>query len=150
MEVAKQERTFADKLNHLIDTMGYRDGRQLSGPQIAAEISVQQKVPVSASYMWELRTGKVTNPRIDLVHALAAYFGVDPGYFLSRDQDEAHAARLDLIAAMRDNDVNNLAVRASGLSAGTLRRITEIIENARILEGLDEMPGPGQENQDSL
>ncbi|MDV6288071.1 hypothetical protein R2F25_09395 [Streptomyces sp. UP1A-1] len=48
---------------------------------------------------------------------------------------------MELIEAVADSDVRGLALRANGLSADSLRMITDVINQARRWEGLDK---PGQ------
>ncbi len=54
---------------------------------------------------------------------------------------------LDLVAAMRDAGVRQVALRARGLSPQTLRHVTAMIDAARGLEGLtqdaDQPPAAG-------
>lgn len=44
--------------------------------------------------------------------------------------------QLDLLAAFRDPQVRELAVKASGLSPQTLKTVLDMVERARELEGL--------------
>ena len=44
---------------------------------------------------------------------------------------------MELIEAVVDSEVRGLALRANGLSAGSLKMITDVINQARRWEGLD-------------
>jgi transcriptional regulator with XRE-family HTH domain len=99
--------------------------RQLGGPTIAI------------TQLWQLRTGKQTNPRKSQLEAIAAFFKVPVSYFFEDNEETARLhARLELLAAMRNNDVERIALRAADLSPETLRAIAQIIEQARHVEGL--------------
>jgi transcriptional regulator with XRE-family HTH domain len=122
---------FADKLNRLIDASGK------SAPQIAAEIRAagEGKASLSDSYFWQLRTGK-KDPRLGVVRLIADYFGVHASYFLDDHGDPAEILP-KLRATAGDEQVRGIATRAKGLKKGTLHRIAQIVEDARVLDGLD-------------
>ncbi|MFI5783557.1 transcriptional regulator [Nocardia sp. NPDC051570] len=136
-----QEITFADKLNKLLEVLARENGRPMSGARFLEDFTATTGTSLSAGYLSELRNGHVTAPRMDLVEALASYFRVNPAYFFPGPKDQENQARLELLASMRDNQAQNLAIRASGLSAPTLRRLATIIESARVLENLPATPG---------
>ncbi|MBF6328470.1 transcriptional regulator [Nocardia transvalensis] len=138
---ARQEITFAQKLNKLLEVLAREDGRAMSAARFLEDFTAKTGMKLSAGYLSELRNGRVTAPRMDLIEALASYFRVNPAYFFPGPTDEENQARLDLLASMRDNQAQNLAIRASGLSAPTLRRLATIIESARVLENLPATPG---------
>jgi ESX-1-secreted protein regulator len=52
------------------------------------------------------------------------------------------AVPAELTTALRDDKVRDMALRAAGLSDRSLKAITEMISNARAVEGL---PDPGSE-----
>ena len=63
-----------------------------------------------------MRTGKQDNPRKSQIEALAAFFRVPVSYFFEDDEETARLhARLELLAAMRNNDVERIALRAADL-----------------------------------
>lgn len=106
--------------------------RQLGGPTVAT------------TQLWQLRTGKQTNPRKSQLEAIAAFFRVPVSYFFEDNEETTRLhARLELLAAMRDNNVERIALRAAGLSPESLRAIAQIVEQARHIEGL-----PNEENKE--
>ncbi|WP_234799539.1 helix-turn-helix domain-containing protein [Mycobacteroides abscessus] len=143
MRTSMQEapRTFADKLNKLMDVLATEDGRPMSASRFAEDFSTKTGVRLSKAYLSELRNGIGAAPRLDLVEALARYFKVKPSYFVDAVDDDVNAARLDLLGSMKAAEVSGLGVRAAGLSADTVRKIASIIDSARVLEGLDSVPG---------
>jgi transcriptional regulator with XRE-family HTH domain len=133
--------TFAQKLNKLMEVIARENGKPMTAARFLADFTAKTGASISAGYLSELRTGKVSAPRIDLVDKLAAYFKVNPSYFLAGPADIENQARLDLLASMRDNQVHSLAIRAAGLSESALRRLAIIIESNRAMENLPATPG---------
>jgi transcriptional regulator with XRE-family HTH domain len=133
--------TFAQKLNKLMEVFARENGRPMTAARFLADFTAKTGASISAGYLSELRTGKVSAPRIDLVDKLAVYFKVNPSYFLTGPADMENQARLDLLASMRDNQVHSLAIRAAGLSESALRRLAVIIESNRVMENLPATPG---------
>ena len=60
-----------------------------------------------------------------------------PAYFFDDQATEETVAQLGLLAALRDNEVAQLAMRAAGLSAESLASIRTTVERIRHLEGID-------------
>lgn len=91
---------------------------------------------VSFQYLSQIRDGKRRNPSIDVLEAVARWFGVPPSYFL----DDEVAGRTDedlrALAVMRDAGVRGIAFRADGLSQANLDLIVTLLEQMRGNEGL--------------
>ncbi|MER7759759.1 XRE family transcriptional regulator [Streptomyces sp. NPDC097619] len=146
------------RLGHLIETL-HPENR---GPYTYLEIAdliraraAEGEPTVSHGTIQSIRTGKVTNPGVDSLRALASFFGVPASYFL----DDAVAAAVDqrireikgsveragagdeLAKALEDREVRAVAFRLSGLSARSLRGIKGIVEGFRQAEGLPEIEG---------
>ena len=127
----------ADRLEYLFRTVHPKD----RGPYTPAEVAgaVNQAAGervISSTYVWQLRTGRRDNPTQRHLSALAAFFGVSPMYFF--DETEAHRGAVppELVAALKDDDVRDMALRATGLSERSLRAIRDMIESAQAVEGL--------------
>ena len=75
-------------------------------------------------------------PCFNLLSALAAFFGVSPMYFFQQAEADRDAVPPELIAALRNDEVRDMALRTIGLSDRALRAIKDMIENARAVEGL--------------
>ncbi len=133
----------AQRLDYLFRT-AHPAGR---GPYTPAEVAdaintaAGERV-VSATYLWLLRTGQLDNPTIKHLTAIARFFGVPPVYFLAGTGTGTGSDGLpaELIAALADDQVRDLALRAAGLSERSLTAIASMIDNARAVEGL---PAPG-------
>lgn len=131
--------TLAGKLDYLFRTVRAPSGREFSLEDVARAIATGGGPTISATYIWQLRRGQRTNPRMSHLHALARFFGIDPGYFFPGQLAEQMEA--DLTAAgpvLRDEDVRALAVSASGLSRPTVSVVRGLVEHLRGLEGLDQ------------
>ncbi|MET8763195.1 helix-turn-helix domain-containing protein [Lentzea sp. NPDC004782] len=123
----------ADKLNHLFRTVR-RGEDEHSNKAVAEAIAEQQGVPISHTYIWQLRTGRRDNPTIGHLTALATFFGVPVAYFL----DDAESARIDqdleLLSAMREAGVTEIALRTADLSDGSRAAVSDMISQLWRLE----------------
>ncbi|NJC70644.1 helix-turn-helix transcriptional regulator [Planosporangium thailandense] len=134
-ESAKQ-RTLADKINHLFQTVHPASRGPYSNEEVATAIRDRGGPSISATYIWLLRRGERDNPTLKHLEALAAYFGVPAAYFFDDEATERIDAELSMLSAMRDAGVRALAMRMAGLSSRSLQPIADVIERVRELEGL--------------
>jgi transcriptional regulator with XRE-family HTH domain len=136
--------TFAARLTHLITAVHPRGRPPYTDEEIAQQVT-QVGVKVSREYIRLLRTGGRPNPSFEVIGALAQVFGVDPSYFF----DEATAVRvdeqLDALALLRDEGIQNVAMRANGLSTRGLQVVLAVIEQLRNVEGLSRGPAAGED-----
>src|SRR4051795_2573538 len=115
---APARRSLADKLDHLFYVVHPAKG-EYTYDQVSKAIEERGGPTISAAYIWQLRKGVRDNPTKRHLEALAQFFGVPPSYFL--DEDTAAAdAQLELLAALRDDPVRSLALRAAALSPNGL------------------------------
>ncbi|QIS10468.1 MULTISPECIES: helix-turn-helix domain-containing protein [Nocardia] len=108
----------------------------LSNAAAAEAITRSTGTSISAAYMWQLRSGVKSNPTVQHLQAIAQFFGVPASYLIDNGADESIESQLRLLQAMKDTDVRNLALRASGLTPRTLANIAAIIDRAREIENL--------------
>lgn len=126
----------ADRLNKLFETMRKAGAPPLSNAAAAAAITRKTGVSISPAYLWQLRNGTKTNPTVAHLRAIADFFGVPPSYLIDRGTDPAIDAQLNLLQALRDNGVRDLAARASGLTPQALNSLAAIVDHLRELERL--------------
>ncbi|OMC26078.1 XRE family transcriptional regulator [Mycobacterium colombiense] len=126
----------ATRLNKLFELMRKAGTPPLSNAAAAAAITNKTGVPISPAYLWQLRSGLKTNPTVAHLRAIADYFGVPPSYLIDRGTDPAIDAQLNLLQALRDNGVRDLAARASGLTPQALDSLAAIVDHLRELERL--------------
>lgn len=129
-----RHRTLAEKLNHLFNTIHPRDRGEYSLQEVCDGIREQGGPGMTATYLWQLRTGARDNPSKAHLEALGRFFGIDPKYFLDSDTADQIDRELELIVAMRDSGIRNLALRASQLTPEALRVALNIIDQVGQLE----------------
>jgi transcriptional regulator with XRE-family HTH domain len=128
--------TFAARLNRLFDTV-YPPGR---GAHTSAEVIAALKsegITMSAPYLSQLRSGNRTNPSSATMAALANFFRIKPAYFTDDEYYEKLDKELSWLAAVRDDGVRRIAVRAAGLSPQAQQDIVERVNELRRAEHLD-------------
>ncbi|HEY7341359.1 MAG TPA: helix-turn-helix domain-containing protein [Ktedonobacterales bacterium] len=134
-------RSLAEKTEWLFQNVrDPADGQLYSNARIAAKI--EECMPgftVTATTIWNIRTGKSENPSWRLIEGLAKAFGVSPLYFSEDDESSAKQTQeeLALLAALRDSSVRQLALRAHGMTSASLETVLELVERVRQLEGLN-------------
>ena len=133
-------RTLAEKLNHLFATVHPGGRGEYTYREVAAALEAPGGPKISATYLWQLRTGKRDNPTLQHLEALSRFFGVAPAYFFDDTIAERVDAQLRLLTSMRDARVHRIALRADGLSPTGLDAITAMIEHVRAVEGLPSDP----------
>lgn len=127
---------FAERLDLALNKRGF------TGAQVAAALT-EAGIPITRAYVSQLRTGKQTNPTLQVLRALAACLQVSVGWLVGEDYLESGAVEdLQLRAAA-------IGVSASGLSDASLTVLRGVIELARKAEGLPEEPEPAMEIPDA-
>ncbi|GAA0896556.1 MULTISPECIES: hypothetical protein [Streptomyces violaceusniger group] len=130
------------RLNKLIETL-YPDERTRPGyARLAKEIRETTGGSISATYLWELATGRKRNLTLEQLDILAQFFGVPPEYFLNDKVSERVNAQLMLATALRDTKIRSLALRAEGLSPASLDALLTMVDEARKLQNLSVMNDP--------
>ncbi len=133
---------FAERLEYLFRTVHPKDRKPFTNVEVADAINrAAGEQVISQAYVWQLRKGKKDNPTRKHIAALAAFFGVSPMYFFDDGEHEPLESEVKL--AMKDDAVRDVALRAVGLSDQTLKAMQELIDRARILEGLPALEEPG-------
>ena len=133
-------KTLADKLNNLFDKCKPIGRKPFTNAEIAKAIN-EQGYDISPSYLAALRAGDKTNPTLRHLEGLAHYFGVPAAYFFDDattasidSQLQQLAALRELQAALSDDGVRILALKARGLSPTGLQHIERIVDHVRALE----------------
>ncbi|MEU0629128.1 Secondary metabolite protein [Streptomyces sp. NPDC005989] len=137
----KTERTFAELLDYLFREVHPKGRGSYTYAEVSQGIRETSGVAISASAIQQLRTGTNTNPKMQTIRALATFFGVNPGYFFDEEEAERQRAEIKVVAAMRDQDVRRVALRANGLSTSSLHMLNTVIDQARRLEGMQDDSG---------
>src|SRR6202022_4195613 len=121
----------------LFQTVRAPDGGEYTYRQVAVRIERVVGWKFSTSHLQSLRMGDRTNPSMRHLHGLCAFFGVPIGYFFDEELEARVDHQLEVAASLRDPAVRQLAIRAAGLSPDALHSLTQMVEHARRLEGLE-------------
>ena len=136
-ETRPPEGFLAERLDHLFRTVHPKDrGPYTPGEAADAINDAAGERVVSGTYLWLLRTGQRDNPTMKHLIAIARFFAVPPTYFFPDDAMQQDAVPAELAAALSDDKVREMALRAAGLSDRSLQAITDMIDSARTVEGL--------------
>ncbi|MFI9450214.1 XRE family transcriptional regulator [Amycolatopsis sp. NPDC052450] len=120
--------TLTDRIDRLFQVVRRPNGEQYSHEEVARACRENTGESFSAAYLWQLRTGRRDNPTKRHLEALAAFFQVPPAYFFDDEQGRALAEEVELLGALRNSAVRNLALRAVTLSEEGLGTVTDIVE----------------------
>ncbi|WP_329128560.1 helix-turn-helix domain-containing protein [Streptomyces sp. NBC_01476] len=120
--------SLADKVDALFRIVRRPDREQFSHEEVARACRETTGESFSATYLWQLRTGRRDNPTKRHLEALARFFEVPVAYFFDDDQGVAIARELELLGALRDARVRGVALRAVNLSPEGANTISDMID----------------------
>ena len=100
---------------------------------------------LSSAYLWQLRTGKRSDPTHSRLSAIARFFGVLPQYFYDAEEARRADEQLGLLALLRDERIRHLALSARDLPGDQLMIVSRIIAWARRDAGLPPIPAPPED-----
>ncbi|MFD9125944.1 XRE family transcriptional regulator [Kitasatospora sp. NPDC059571] len=118
----------ADRIEQLFRIVRRPNGDPHSNEEVARACREASGESFSATYLWQLRTGRRDNPTKRHLEALARFFEVPVAYFFEDGQSERIAEELALLGALRDAGVREVALRAVTLSPDGLGTISDMIE----------------------
>ena len=130
----------ADKLNHLFATAPAPTKSGRYSNDTAAEALAAYGVTVSGVHLSHLRANRRDNPSARLLAALAELFGVPISYFFDTSTEDTINAELETLTALRNDQIKHLMQRAQGVSPRGLKHLEGILDQIRIMEGLDPDP----------
>ncbi|MDG4766032.1 helix-turn-helix domain-containing protein [Solwaraspora sp. WMMD406] len=130
--------TLADKLNLLFETV-HPAGRDPYTSREVADAIRGRGGSISDVYIWQLRTGRRTNPTKEHLEALADFFDVDPAYFFDRRRSGEIERDLHALHAMRNLKVRAVATRLSALPDEQLDAVGDILD--RVMQALQTQRG---------
>jgi transcriptional regulator with XRE-family HTH domain len=116
MAEQEEERSFAQRLAHLIATVHPPDRKPYSYREIAQGVADVTGVSMSATHVQQLAVGARRDPKRSHIQALARFFGVPVTYFFDDDVEEQVNDQVDSVVAWRDTQARDLAQRAMRLS----------------------------------
>lgn len=128
MMAEERATTLADRIDRLFQVVRRPNGEQHSHEEVARACRESTGETFSAAYLWQLRTGRRDNPTKRHLEALASFFQVPPAYFFDDEQGKVIAEELELLGALRNSAVRDLALRAVTLSEEGLGTVADIVE----------------------
>ena len=131
-------KSFAEKLQFLLDAVRHPSGREFNITEMAEVINALGQYQVSRGYLSALKEGKKTTPSADCVEAIASFFGVPPAYFHDEDTARWVEEEIRLVSSLRNSPVRHISLEAFGLSESSLHVLADTIRHLRRLEGLPE------------
>ena len=120
--------SLAGKIDRLFDVVRRPDGEPYTNEEAARACRDATGETFSATYLWQLRSGRRDNPTKRHLEALAGFFQVPPAYFFDDAQAVEIADQLKLLGALRDSGVRSVALRAVTLSPEALDTVSELID----------------------
>ncbi len=132
---ASPPRALAGKLNHLFATIHPAGRGPYTNTEVAAGISARSE-SITDAYIGLLRSGKRANPTYNHLKGLAEFFVVGVNYFFDDEAAAKIDAELELVVAIRDSDVLQIALRSKDLTPQNRTAILTIIDQIRQMQGL--------------
>jgi transcriptional regulator with XRE-family HTH domain len=126
--VVSEERSFAERLGHLIATVHPPDRKPYSYREIASGVAEQTGVTMSATHVQQLVVGARKDPKRSHIQALAQFFGVPVTYFFDDDVAGQVDRQVEDVVAWRDSEARNLAQRAMRLSPRDRETVTALLD----------------------
>ena len=141
----------ADRLNELFARVPRPGTVQPYSNDRAAEELSSAGVSVTGAYLGQLRSGKKSNPSARLVAGIAELFDVPVTYFFDEAQAQRITDQLDGLVAIRSANVRGIVARSVGVSDAGLASLAAILEQLRLMEGLDDgLETPVKEQESAM
>ncbi|NBH10435.1 XRE family transcriptional regulator [Amycolatopsis sp. SID8362] len=123
-----EERSFAERLAHLIATVHPPDRKPYSYREIATGVADQTGVSMSATHVQQLAVGARKDPKRSHIQALAQFFGVPVTYFFDDEVAGQVDQQVEDVVAWRDAEARTLAQRAMRLSPRDRETVTALLD----------------------
>jgi transcriptional regulator with XRE-family HTH domain len=120
--------TLAEKIDALFRVVRRPDREPYTHEEVARACREATGESSSATYLWQLRTGRRDNPTKRHLEALAGFFRIPVAYFFDDEQGARISAELELLGALRDAGVRSVALRAVNLSPEGMGTISDMID----------------------
>ncbi|MFV2195292.1 helix-turn-helix domain-containing protein [Nocardiopsis sp. LOL_012] len=124
---------FTERLHFLLENLPPTHGDRHTAQTIAGGLNNT----ITEQRAQDILDGAAAPTRVEL-EKLTEYFEIPAGarYFTDADTARKVQDELQLVRALGDANVKNIAMRASGLPADSLRPVLDIIDTLRRAEGL--------------
>ncbi len=134
---SEADRVFRDRLNHLFEARPGPAGKSYSLQAVSAGTGGA----ISAAHLSDLRNGKKGMPGVEILEALARFFGVDVGYFLGQVSvrpTELPGVDDELMRALNNPLVRQIAADTGSFGPEEWREMMEILRHQVRLQRLTE------------
>lgn len=139
----------AERLDRLFRTVPRSDDPgELHTSSSVAEALQAQGVSVTSNHIRAMRNGRRNNPSFRLLASLAELFHVPLDYFVDDTVASDVNKSLDALTGMRDSGVQQVMLRAHGVSKESLEPVLSLLDQIRRIEGLDSSSEKPQEDPD--
>ncbi|APX31875.1 hypothetical protein BH708_03095 [Brachybacterium sp. P6-10-X1] len=129
----------AERLDLLFRTVPRSGGSsELHSSASVAEELQRENIRVTPNHIRALRTGRRANPSFRLLTGLAEIFQVPLDYFVDDSVSQEIQDSLEALVAMRDTGVQQIMMRAHGVSTESLGPVLSLLDQIRRMEGLDQ------------
>jgi transcriptional regulator with XRE-family HTH domain len=134
-DVPRPNNLLASRLDLLFRTVHPAGHGPYTPAEAAAAMNASEGAEtISATYLWQLKTGRRDNPTYKHLIALARFFGVSPTFFFPDSETGRGDVPAEVKLALQDDSIRQIALRAAGLSERSLAVIADMVSNARTLE----------------
>ena len=116
------------KIGRCSTAIRHENGEQYSHEEVARSCRESSGETFSATYLWQLRTGRRDNPTKRHLEALSDFFEVPVAYFFDEKIGAEIGSELKFLSALRNAGVRHLALRALNLSPDGLAALTDMLE----------------------
>ncbi|MGW7295374.1 hypothetical protein ACWGIB_23650 [Streptomyces xiamenensis] len=131
----RRPKTLAEKIQWLRELKTPRGEQPPSYEATARQVSDSTGISISGPYVWELATGRTTNPKLHHLQALARFFAVPIGYLSDDEADFTQLeAELELLRTLKQRGVQNIKVHGAAQEPADLATVQELLGRLRQLE----------------
>ncbi|MEZ0070281.1 transcriptional regulator with XRE-family HTH domain [Streptacidiphilus sp. MAP12-20] len=130
----RQPRTLAEKLQWLRVLKTPEGGKPPSYAKMAAQISEETGVSISHAYIWELAKGKTTNPSLEHLEAIAAWFKIPLVYLTGGPGFEQLETDLELLHHLKSAGVKDIKVQDVAGGSADADAVQALVGRLQLLE----------------
>jgi transcriptional regulator with XRE-family HTH domain len=134
--VHSEQSIVAERLTLLFERYRQPNGKKWTYRQVAEWINErfgQGKEIISASYVFQLKSGARPNPSQKMLEMVAAFFNVDPGVLIAQNLDEGTLPDADEVVirqALSDSGLRHAMLLLAGVRRDKLPAVLAVLELA--------------------
>jgi transcriptional regulator with XRE-family HTH domain len=134
--VHSEQSIVAERLTLLFERYRQPNGKKWTYRQVAEWINArfgQGKEIISASYVFQLKTGSRPNPSQKMLELIAAFFNVDPGVLIAQNLEEGALPDADEVVirqALSDSGLRHAMLLLAGVRRDKLPAVLAVLELA--------------------